>query len=75
MPYRTNQEFPDSVKDTLPSQAQDINREAFESAWDEYRDSVKRRGAESQEEVAHKVAWAAVKKKYEKVGEEWKPKD
>ncbi len=75
MPYRTNQELPDSVKDTLPSHAQAIYREAFDSAWDEYRDPAKRRAAESQEEVAHKVAWAAVKKKYEKVGEEWKPKD
>src|SRR5262245_29453967 len=34
-----------------------------------------RRGNESLEEVAHRVAWAAVKKKYEKVGEEWQPKD
>jgi cation transport regulator len=75
MPYRTNQELPDSVKDNLPNHAQAIYREAFDSAWDEYADPSKRRGAESREEVAHKVAWAAVKKKYEKVGEEWKPKD
>lgn len=74
MPYRTNQELPDSVKDYLPSHAQDIYREAFDSAWEEYRDPGKRRGDESREEVAHKVAWAAVKKKYEKVGEEWTPK-
>jgi cation transport regulator len=75
MPYRTNQELPASVKDNLPGHAQAIYREAFDSAWDEYADPSKRRGAESCEEVAHKVAWAAVKKKYEKVGEEWKPKD
>jgi cation transport regulator len=75
MPYRTNQELPASLKDNLPGHAQAIYREAFDSAWDEYADPSKRRGAESREEVAHKVAWAAVKKKYEKVDEEWKPKD
>jgi cation transport regulator len=75
MPYRTNQELPDSVKNSLPSHAQDIYREAFDNAWSEYQDPAKRRGNESLEEVAHRVAWAAVKKKYEKVGEEWQPKD
>jgi len=63
-----------AVKDKLPAHAQDIYREAFNNAWDEYKDASKRRGNESQEEVAHKVAWAAVKQKYEKVGEEWRPK-
>ena len=65
----------DSVKNSLPSHAQDIYREAFDNAWSAYQDPAKRRGNESLEEVAHKVAWAAVKKKYEKVGEEWQPKD
>ena len=74
MPYRTNQELPDSVNDYLPSHAQDIYREAFDSAWNEYRDPAKRRGDESLEAVAHKVAWAAVKQKYEKVGNQWRPK-
>jgi cation transport regulator len=74
MPYRTNQELPDSVKDNLPSHAQDIYREAFDSAWDEYQDPDKRRGNESREVVAHKVAWAAVKQKYEKVGNQWRSK-
>jgi cation transport regulator len=74
MPYRSNQELPDSVRHALPSHAQDIYREAFDHAWDEYSDPSKRRGNESLEEVAHKVAWAAVKKEYEKVGNEWRPK-
>jgi cation transport regulator len=74
MPYRTNQELPDSVKDNLPSHAQDIYREAFDGAWNEYWDPDKRRGNESREEVAHKVAWAAVKQKYEKVGNQWRSK-
>ena len=62
-------------QNSLPSHAQDIYREAFDNAWSEYQDLAKRRGNELLEEVAHKVAWAAVKKKYEKVGEEWQPKD
>src|SRR5262249_16413964 len=75
MPYRSNQELPESVKNVLPSHAQDIYREAFDNAWSEYSDSSKRRGSESQEGVAHKVSWAAVKKQYEKVGNEWQRKD
>src|SRR5512134_2007895 len=59
MPYRTDEELPDSVKNNLPAHAQDIYREAFNSAWEEYEDASKRRGNESREEVAHKVAWAA----------------
>ena len=62
------------LKDNLPPH-QDIYREAFNSAFEEYQDASKRRGNESQEEVAHKVAWAAVKQKYEKVGDQWRAKD
>ena len=69
---RTNQELPYSVKDNLPSHAQEIYREAFDSAWHEYQDPDKRRGNESREGVAHKVALAAVKQKYEKVGNQWR---
>jgi cation transport regulator len=74
MPYRTNQDLPESVKNHLPTHAQAIYREAFDSAWQEYQDPSKRRGDESLEEVAHKVAWAAVKQTYEKVGDEWRLK-
>jgi cation transport regulator len=75
MPYRTNQDLPDGVKNNLPAHAQDIYRETFNNAWQEYADPSERRGDASREEVSHKVAWAAVKKQYEKVGEEWRPKD
>ena len=33
MPYRTDAELPNSVKDNLPTHAQDIYREAFNNAW------------------------------------------
>jgi cation transport regulator len=73
MPYQRNSELPDRVKDNLPEHAQDIYREAFNHAYDEYQQPDKRRTAESLEEVAHKVAWSAVKEKYEKSDAgEWK---
>jgi cation transport regulator len=66
MPYKTTSDLPDAVRDNLPEHAQDIFKEAFNSAWDEYADPDKRRGKESQEEVSFKVAWSAVKNEYEK---------
>ena len=75
MPYDRNSDLPESVRDSLPSHAQDIYREAYNSAWDQYKDPEKRRGDDTREETAHQVAWAAVKKKYEKSnGSKWKKK-
>ena len=63
--------------DQLPEHAQHIFKKAHTSAVKEYQDPSKRRGdkKESVEEVAHKVAWAAVKKEYEKEDETWVKKD
>lgn len=66
MPYSKNSDLPDSVKGKLPEHAQDIYREAFNSAYQEYRDPEKRRGNMSLEEVAHAVAWKAVEKVFTK---------
>jgi cation transport regulator len=66
MPYKSTRDLPESVRDNLPSHAQEIFKEAFNSAWDEYADPDKRRGSESREEVSFKVAWSAVKNEYEK---------
>lgn len=75
MPYKTKAELPDAVRDNLPAHAQDIFKKAFNSAWDEYEDKSKRRGNESREEAAYKVAWAAVKHEYHKTESgEWKKK-
>ncbi len=71
MPYRTNEELPEPVRNVLPAHAQDIFRNAFNHAWDEYADAGKRRDGTSQDETARRVAWAAVKKLYEKVGDRW----
>jgi cation transport regulator len=66
MPYRSIGELPDSVRGHTPRHAQEIYREAFNHAWDEYEDPADRRGDAAREEVSHRVAWAAVKEKYEK---------
>lgn len=66
MPYRNINELPSNVKDNLPEHAQEIYKEAFNNAWDQYADPEERRGDASREEVAHRVAWSAVKNKYEK---------
>ena len=66
MPYKSNTDLPDNVTNVLPKHAQDIFREAFNSAYDEYKDPEDRRGDADREETARRVAWAAVKNKYEK---------
>ncbi|HYO06610.1 MAG TPA: ChaB family protein [Phototrophicaceae bacterium] len=63
--------------DQLPDHAQHIFKKAHSSAVKEYQDPDKRRGGRKQsaEEVAHKVAWAAVKKEYTKDGDKWVKKE
>lgn len=68
MPYETLADLPASIR-RLPGHAQEIFRAAFNAAWQSYAD----RGPEAQEEIAHRVAWAAVKKRYRKIGERWVP--
>lgn len=66
MPYSKTTELPVSVKNHLPKHAQEIYMKAFNNAWEEYKQPSKRGNKSSQEETAHKVAWAAVEKKYRK---------
>lgn len=76
MPYKKNSDLPEDVKDALPEHAQDIYREAYNSAYDQYDEPEEREGGRSRESTAHAVAWSAVKNKYERVKEgEWKKKD
>lgn len=69
MPFTTTQDLPETVKEHLPAHAQDIYLEAFNSAWDHYDLPKERREDYTREETAHKVAWAAVKKKFEKIAQ------
>jgi cation transport regulator len=68
MPYRKRSELPSQVKDNIPDHAQDIYKEAFNSAIDQY---------DGDESRAHRVAWSAVKQKYEKNEEtgKWRKKE
>jgi cation transport regulator len=74
MPYKTLSDLPGSIREHLPKHAQEIYLAAFNNAWDKYRDVDTRRGKASHEEVAHKVAWAAVKQQYEKKADKWQRK-
>jgi len=65
MPYGENADLPASVRDHLPEHAQDIYREAFNHAFAAHA------GDPRQEEAAHRIAWAAVKRRYVKQGTEW----
>jgi len=65
MPYGVNADLPPSVRSHLPEHAQDIFREAFNHAHAAHAHDPR------QEEAAFRIAWAAVKRAYEKVGDEW----
>ena len=61
LPYPSTRDLPVRVRAHLPPHAQEIYLSAFNNAWNEYGD----------EASAHRVAWAAVKRKYRKVGKRW----
>ena len=66
MPYQSISDLPEAVRKHTPKHAQEIYKEAYNSAWDQYDKPSERRGDASREETAHRVAWAALKQKYEK---------
>jgi len=69
MPYRENSDLPPAVGDHLPPHAQDIFRETFNDAW-------RRHASDPEcEQIAHRIAWAAVKRKYRKTAGVWLPSD
>jgi len=65
---------PKSIQKSLPEHAQEIYLAAYNNTSEQYTDPDKRRGKVSLEEIAHKVAWATVKKEYHKVRKtgEWR---
>lgn len=66
MPYSTASDLPPAARG-LPPRAQEIFLSAFNNAWQTYAD----RGPQAQEEIAFRVAWAAVKKHDHKRGDVW----
>lgn len=66
MPHETRGDLPDNVRSALRDvpHAQDIYKEAFNSAWAQYADPQDRREGYDREEAAHAVAWNALTQKY-----------
>jgi cation transport regulator len=69
MPYASDDDLPPSVRNHLPAHAREIFRIAFNHAWETYG------GSPRLEEIAHRVAWAAVKRRYRKACPEWVPRE
>lgn len=56
MPYASNSELPLAIRKYLPQHGQDIYRAAFNDAYERY--------GPAHEASAHRIAWAAVKRRY-----------
>ena len=65
MPFFSNEELPPSVRAELPGAAQNTYREAYNRALAAYVGNAARK------QIADRIAWQAVKSKYEKIGREW----
>jgi cation transport regulator len=73
--FKSTDDIPENLKELLPPHAQHIYMKSHNRALLEYQDPKKRKLGGSLTEVAHRVAWAAVKSKYYKdeKGGIWKP--
>jgi cation transport regulator len=69
VPYQSNEDLPPSIRDHLPDHPQAIFRAAFNAAFEAHSADPR------QEEAARRIAWAAVKRSYEKLGNVWISKD
>lgn len=62
--YDRIEELPETIRDVLPPEAQEIYREAYNQSWDSYDET--KTSEMSQEAVANRDAWAAVKREFTK---------
>jgi len=69
MPYASIEDLPDGIRHHLPEAAQELFRRVFNAAWRTYGD----RHPREREELAHRVAWSVVKRRYRKLGDRWVP--
>jgi cation transport regulator len=67
MPYPSISDLPEPVRAHLPLHAQEIFRAAFNDAWARHANMA----PGDLEAAAHRIAWAAVKRRYRKRGEQW----
>jgi cation transport regulator len=66
MPYSQNTDMPSQVTTILSEHAQDIYRDAYNSAWDDYEELSDDGDDSKRDEAARGKAWDAVEKAYEK---------
>ena len=66
MPFSKNTQLPLTIRKHLPVGAQTIFREVFNQAWHRHENPKYRKPGTTQEETAHRIAWFAVKKSYQK---------
>ncbi len=66
MPYDTNDDLPPAIRRALPPHAQDIYRAAFNNAWRQHM-----LPGSLEEATVHRIAWGAVKRRYQKLGGVW----
>jgi len=71
MRYEKTEDLPDTIRDVLPEEAQDIYLEAYQRSYDNYQEGEG--GELSRESVAHRDGWTAVQQEYEQDKEtgEW----
>lgn len=67
MPYDSIDDLPPPMQVRLPLHAQEIYVAAFNNAFAEHAGG----SMEERESSADRVAWAAVKRQYRKLGERW----
>ena len=67
MPYQVIEDLPPSIRNHLPPHAQEIYLAAFNNAWERHA------GEPDGEATVHRIAWAAVKRRYRKLGDQWVP--
>ncbi|MFP4344320.1 MAG: ChaB family protein [Anaerolineales bacterium] len=62
MRYESLDDLPDTIRDVLPEEAQELYLEAYQKAWDAYKPEIG--GDLGQAGMAHRDAWHVVKKEY-----------
>ena len=67
MPWASIEDLPDLLRQRLPEHAQAIFLAAFNAAWRQHAHDAE------VEAIAHRIAWAAVKRRYRRQGEVWVP--
>ncbi|WP_264713734.1 ChaB family protein [Limobrevibacterium gyesilva] len=55
------------MRSHLPTHAQEIYLAAFNNAWQQHAHEP------DGEAIVHRIAWAAVKRRYRKLGDAWVP--